>query len=215
MTDIRALRPLISDSLDKFRFGTSAFLLRHASTVISSNASFVKHLADIYDNLNITMSSPESPLRSITDNYIPIIGDNISISEIEKHHYADQKRSFAIVVAQIDDSAKWRSVGYLLKTYYCLSNGYNYGAIACFAKAIDPGPHHLELRFPNAAEIHSQIVRYMSASLKERVDGDGSSVNFSFYMEYERARTWIRDQFGIDVYEIQKNITPRFRFGGE
>lgn len=215
MTEIRALRPLISDSLDKFKFGISAFLLRHASTVTSGNTSFVKHLADIYDNLNIAMSSPDSPLRSITDNYIPIIGDDISISEIEKHHYADQKRSFAAAVARIDGSAKWNSAGYLLKAYYCLSNGYNYGAIASFAKAIDPSPYDLETKFPNAAEIHDQIVRYLSASLRERADGDGSSVNFSFYMEYERARNWIRNQFGIDVYEIQNSITPRFRFGGE
>ncbi len=212
-SELQIVRPLLEEAIEKFRFGTAGFILRHYASKAPPNQTLLKHLADIYENIHIVLGAPDQNFSAVRALSIPTLAAGVEFSEIERHHYDKEAARFKSAVSTIEDTPSWRAAGYLLKSYYGLANGSNFGAIASFAKALGENSSSFATPFLGAEDISLQIRNYISASLASAESSQRPTVNFSFYMEYERARVWVRDELNIDIYEIQRSISPRFRFG--
>lgn len=211
--EFQFLRPLLEESIEKFRFGTAGFILRHQASKAPPNQALLKHLADIYDNLHIFLGAPDQHFSALRTFSVPVLAEEIEFSEIDRRHYDREVARFKGALSKIGDTPAWRTAGYLLKSYYGLANGFSFGAIAAFGKALDQNSSSLESPFQGAGDISRQIRHFISASLTSDEYSQRPTVNFSFLMEYERARVWVRDELKIDVYEVQRDLSPRFRFG--
>ncbi|MEM7492869.1 MAG: hypothetical protein AAF296_05765 [Pseudomonadota bacterium] len=211
MSEISALRPLYLDSVEKFRFGTTSFVLRSISNLGGANQAFINHLASIYDNLHILWQSPEKSFQSIRSFSLPVF-DTSKISELERRHFEQDSDNFLSALSQIESGAQWEAAGHLLRSYYCLTNGSNLSAIIEFGNAI-LSLQRTEFPLTNGDRFVESI-RDCGVSVTQLSETDKiKGLNFSIYYEFDPIRGWIDEKFGIKIYELQKQISPRFRFG--
>lgn len=205
-------RPLIEDSLDKFRFGTAALVLRFIATNGSvGNSNFINHLSAICENLHLLWLAPETDFTKLRTYSVPDYS-GLEISPFEKSNFENEKKRFTTALLSLGMDPLWDAAGALLKSYYCLANGANLSAIMQFGRTL----RHLEntaIKYPSARTLLPSVDACVLSSTQTQPDCPREGLQFSFYMEYDRLRNWIKSEGVIDIYNLQKNITPRFNFG--
>lgn len=215
MDELQMFRPLLADAIGKFRFGTAAFVLNYLSNgrapQSTVNAAFVKHLANIYDNFHILLTSIDSGIGDLCSLSVPPLPASLVVSDLERAYFDEEHARFKEYILSIGTEASSEAAALLLKSYYCLCNGYNLGALILFSRSLS-AIIEIDGGFKGADAVYAAVNSYVSSSFL--LNDNIPQSNFSFYVEYDRARIWIRDQYKIDIYELQRGITPNFRFGG-